>query len=203
MTRNIKWKNKLIVSDITGSMYPYIGQVLLWYQLNYTNERKTKLAFFNDGDQKTESEKKIGNTGGVYYCEKCTYNELKDKMVEAMTGGYGGNSPENDFEAIIKSSGMMKGFDELILIADNNSSISDFSLIDQIKIPVRVVVCGAQGSNRISTEYLQLAYDTKGSVHTIEEDIEYLEKLKEGGILKIGKRKYQLKNEKFIVKSNN
>ncbi|WP_317897541.1 hypothetical protein [Aurantibacillus circumpalustris] len=197
LKRNVKWKNKLIVCDITGSMYPYIGQVLLWYKLNYADEKTTQLCFFNDGDSKSEDQKTIGNTGGIYYCDKCEEDSLTDVMVRAMVGGCGGDAPENDLEALIKASNKMKDFKELILVADNNSDVKDIALLKELKIPVRVIVCGS--NNRVASDYLEIAYKTKGSVHTIEEDIETVSAMKEGSEIKIGGRKYKLRKGEFIL----
>jgi hypothetical protein len=197
LRRNVKWKNKLIVCDITGSMYPYIGQVLLWYKLNYAGEKTTQLCFFNDGDAKSDEEKVIGNTGGLYYCDKCTEDSLSDVMVRAMVGGCGGDGPENDMEALIKASKKMKDFKELILVADNNAAVKDIVLLRDLKIPVRVIVCGSQ--HRVASDYLEIAYKTKGSVHTIEEDIETIAEMKDGAEIKIGGRKYRLNRGKFTL----
>lgn len=197
LKRNVKWKNKLIVCDITGSMYPYIGQVLLWYKLNYAEEKTTQLCFFNDGDSKSDGQKIIGETGGMYYCDKCREDSLADVMIKAMVGGSGGDSPENDMEALIEASNKMSGFKELILVADNNSSVKDIELLKDLKIPVRVIVCGSQ--YRVASDYLEIAYKTKGSVHTIEEDIENIALMKEGSQIKIGDRKYKLHKGKFIL----
>lgn len=195
--RNVKWKNKLIVCDITGSMYPYIGQVLLWYKLNYAGEKTSQLCFFNDGDGKPDADKIIGETGGIYYCDKCTIDSLREVMARAMAGGCGGDGPENNLEALLKATNKMKDFRELIMVADNNSSVKDIELLHQLKIPVRIIVCGS--NDRVGSDYLEIAYKTKGSVHTIEEDIETIASMKEGSVIKIGNRKYKLKKGKFIV----
>ena len=197
LNRNVQWKDKLIVCDITGSMYPYIGQVLLWYKLNYAGETSTRVCFFNDGDSKSEDKKVIGETGGLYYCDKCKVDTMTDVMVRAMAGGCGGDIPENDMEALLKASKRMEGFKELILVADNNAEVKDIVLLKDLKVPVRVIVCGSQ--NRIGADYLEIAYRTTGSIHTIEEDIDNIGAMKEGSEIKIGGRKYKLHKGKFFL----
>ena len=59
LNRN-KWSEKLIVCDLTGSMMPYASQLSLWYQLNVAKEKNLQFVFFNDGDSKLHSQKKIG-----------------------------------------------------------------------------------------------------------------------------------------------
>ena len=49
--RNKEWKDMLVVSDLTGSMSPYVGQLLLWLKLTFDDEKVKYLTFFNDGDR--------------------------------------------------------------------------------------------------------------------------------------------------------
>ena len=36
MERHPEWNNMLVVADLTGSMSPYVGQLLLWLKLKTT-----------------------------------------------------------------------------------------------------------------------------------------------------------------------
>ncbi|MCH2044837.1 MAG: hypothetical protein MK212_12030, partial [Saprospiraceae bacterium] len=63
------WKDKVIVTDITQSMQPYNQEVLVWHALNLIQSNNSRYAFFNDGDNKICSAKKIGQTDGVYFAE--------------------------------------------------------------------------------------------------------------------------------------
>lgn len=166
LDRNSHWKNKLVVTDLTGSMYPFAGQVLPWYKINYMKEDRVELFFFNDGDSTPDRLKKIGKTGGIYVCENCNYDNLFRTMLSVMIGGNGGDTPENNMEAILFAVSKIKTFDELILIADNYASVKDIGLLDELNIPVRIVLCGV--NNSILPDYLQIAYKTGGSVHAIE-----------------------------------
>jgi hypothetical protein len=77
LKRNKKWNNKLIVADLTGSMYPYAQQVSTWMKLHFMKDTTSQnFAFFNDGDKKRDEDKKIGATGGVYHCKAKTVDEL-------------------------------------------------------------------------------------------------------------------------------
>lgn len=62
--RNANWKKVLMVVDMTGSMFPYVGQLMLWYKLNYDSEKIKYYTLFNDGDNLTDDKKPVGNTGG-------------------------------------------------------------------------------------------------------------------------------------------
>ena len=154
--------------------------------------------FFNDGDQKSDSEKVIGNTGGIYYTNSNNNEIVIDKILETMSKGSGGDSPENDLEALIYAQRKNKSSTELILIADNYSSVKDISLLTQLKVPVRIILCGTDWG--IHPDYIEIAYKTKGSLHTIEQDIMKLEKMTNGKTLKIGKYSFVYSNGKFFKK---
>lgn len=193
--RNKQWKQKLIVCDLTGSMSPYSSQLLLWYNLNYKLEQNLQFVFFNDGDNKPDEEKKIGSTGGIYYSPSNGYDSLVRLMSRVAAAGGGGDCPENNMEALIKGTKMARPFKEIVMIADNNAPVKDISLLSQFKMPVHVIVCGGYGG--VHPDYLQIAYKTGGTVHTMEEDITSIAKMLDGQTVTIGNMKYKLLNGKF------
>jgi len=169
--RHLEWKNSLVVMDWTGSMYQFGGQAIMWHLINMQNSGIKYFAFFNDGDATPETEKIIGETGGIYFSEAQNMEQVIKLMDSVQRRGNGGDIPENNFEAIIKAIAKFPKFDNLILIADNNACVKDFVLLDKIKVPVKVILCGYSVDRGINTHYLQLALKTKGSIHTIEDDI--------------------------------
>jgi hypothetical protein len=194
--RNKHWKDKLIVCDLTGSMSPYAAQLELWYTLNFSKEQNLQFVFFNDGDNKADSDKEIGKTGGIYYTKSKGIDSLAYKMAYVQAAGYGGDGPENNMEALIKGTKAAGAFKELIMIADNYAPVKDIALLESFTIPVRIILCGVQ--NDIEPDYLRIAYKTKGSIHTIEEDILGISKLLDGQEIKIGNNLYRLMKGKFI-----
>lgn len=203
------WKGKVVVTDITQSMNPYLEEVLIWHLLNLKQGEHTKYLFFNDGDQKMASAKKIGSTGGIYDCEGA-WEELQlviNTMHIAIERGLGGGEPpENDLEAVLKGIQKKKDIEELVLIADSYSRVRDMELLSKIDIPVRIILCGAEEKNNfyqglkpdINEEYLTIAHRTEGSIHTLRQDILNLSEKKEGEIVEIGKHRYILRNKQFI-----
>jgi hypothetical protein len=194
--RNKHWKDKLIVCDLTGSMSPYASQLELWYKLNYTKEQNLQFVFFNDGDNMPDEKKVIGSTGGIYYYPSKGIDSVAYKMIYVENAGYGGDGPENNMEALIKGTKAAKPFKELVMIADNYAPVKDISLLASFDIPVRIILCGVQ--NEIEEDYLRIAYKTKGSIHTMEEDILGISKLLDGQEIKIGNSVYRLMKGKFI-----
>jgi hypothetical protein len=197
LQRHPEWRNMLIVMDWTGSMYRYGASVLLWHRLNLTRPAVKHFVFFNDGDALPDGSKRIGATGGIYRTETNRIEDVLLKMALVMDRGHGGDSPENDVEALLKASTRLAGYDEVILIADNRSAVRDIALAGRIEHPVRVVLCGVDESHPIHEDYLTLAYLTGGSVHTVEEDLANLKRFAEGSSVRWKNTRYELNGGRF------
>jgi hypothetical protein len=192
-----RWENATIVGDVTGSMYKYTAQLLLWVKTNPIGSLAKNFVFFNDGDNMPDKDKKIGSTGGIYYKTCSTYVEVEQLMRGTMLKGGGGDYPENNIEALLKGEKAFPTAEFQVMIADNWAAIKDKVLWNQLTKPVRVVVCGATEFN-VNIDYLNLARRTKGSVHLMESDLYNLAGLKEGEILKVGKNNFVVKNGMFV-----
>lgn len=196
-TRNPKWKKNIIVTDLTSSMYPYAKQINTWLKLYFMNDTAQQyFVFFNDGDKKRDTEKKIGATGGIYICKAKTCEDLVNTMKLTIKKGEGGDSPENVVEAILAGIKKIRKPDNIILIADNWAKVRDLSLITRVKIPVRVILCGVFEGMEINTDYLNIAYKTRGSLHTIEQDITEL-------INQTGGKKFNINGFNYMIKNGN
>jgi Leucine-rich repeat (LRR) protein len=188
--RHPEWKNILVVNDWTGSMYGYGAQVLDWHLKNFEKSGVLSLTLFNDGDMRPHHEKKVGETGGIYMEPADNVPQLVDLFNYVMLQGGGGDAPENNIEAILKSIETYERFSEIVLIADNNACIRDISLSDRIGVPVRVVVCGYDEKKGVNPHLVYLAKITNGGIYTIEDDLENIDTdLAEGGMLKSFKDK--------------
>jgi hypothetical protein len=192
-----KWEKATIVADVTGSMYKYTAQLLLWVKTNPIGSLSKNFVFFNDGDNMPDKDKKIGSTGGIYYKSCTSYAEVESLMKSTMLKGGGGDYPENNIEALLKAEKVFPETQFQVMIADNWAAIKDKVLWKQLTKPVRIVVCGATEYN-VNIDYLNLARITKGSVHLMESDLYNLSGLKEGEILKVGKNSFVVKNGMFV-----
>jgi hypothetical protein len=197
-----------IVSDVTCSMDPYMEQVMIWHALNFAAGKSTNYLFFNDGNGIDNSKKLIGKTGGFHLITGSIkdFKQIVESLIKSKSFGCSGDTEENDVEALLHAAAKMSKTESLVLIADNFSPMRDFSLIKNLKVPVRVILCGIENNSLwsdINEEYLALAYKTGGSVHTLTEDIYDLYKLAEGKKVKIGGIEYMLENGNFrkIIKS--
>ncbi len=195
MARN-DWKKTLFVVDVTGSMNSYSQSIKNWYLLNLYQQDTADFVFFNDGDGMANKDKQIGNTGGIHFCTSCTVREL-NRVMKTASASRGGDIPENDIEALLAATDSIKDYKEVVLLADNNSFIRDYSLISKLSVPIRIVLCGVV-NDVINEEYLNIAQLTKGSVHTIDKDIDFLKSLTAGESLFIGNREYVNVNGAFV-----
>ncbi len=191
-----RWADKVIVCDLTGSMEPYMDQVLVWQALQRSQKLDDRYLFFNDGDAVADNHGAIGSAGGLHFTEGDELKEVLLKMRETVLAGGGGSSSENDLEALLAAARALNPGEELVLIADNYSDIWDIELLDKLGVPVHIILVGVE--HGVNEQYLQIAWKTGGSVHTIAQDVEELKVLAEGETIRIGDYRYLMSNGKFL-----
>ncbi|MBC7775328.1 MAG: hypothetical protein H7246_07810 [Phycisphaerae bacterium] len=196
MERNKAWKKLLVVEDVTGSMMPYMADLLLWNALKGNLQNTQHFVFFNDGDQKPNNEKEMGKTGGIYHSKPKNVDVLEETMITAIAGGEGGDIPENDIEAIIEGIQKCPECEEVVLIADNNATPRDLKLLEKVTKPVHVVLCGIR--YQPNPAHLLIAWKTKGSLHTIKEDITTLAGMQEGQSVVVMGKTFKILGGKFV-----
>lgn len=189
------WQNPLIIADVTGSMHPYNDQLRIWYRKRYEKNNAVQFVFFNDGDNKIDNHKLIGETGGLYHCTNCNLSELADTMRNARQSGDGGDVEENDLEGVIEALNTYTNYSDIILIADNLSDVRDMKLLTNINQPIHIILCSS--NKPIHEDYINIAYQTGGMIHTFREDINIRNRLK-GVRLEIGTDVYLLTRGKFV-----
>ncbi|MEN7548968.1 hypothetical protein AAG747_13680 [Rapidithrix thailandica] len=177
-----RWKDIVTVSDWTSSMYPFTGQILRWHIDNWERSGIKNFVFFNDGDQKEDKDKVIGETGGLYAIRADSIDNVIKLMKHIEWIGGGGDIPENDIEALLFTQERFPDAKTLVLIADNTSAVRDMKLLEKVKKPVHIII-GRLKYNRLiylNPQYLTIAKKTGGSLHTRKYDFnspEELEKL--------------------------
>lgn len=191
----MRWQRMLVVADVTASMYPYTGQLLLWLQMNEEERRIHQFVFFNDGDNKDEADKQPGSTGGIYTTASSEFENVEKLLYQTMRKGTGGAIPENNIEALLYGITACPSCQEVVMIADNHSGVSDIQLLPQLKKPVHIIVCGML--NKINPAYLDIARSTGGSVHLAETDIQNLAAVKEGETVTLFNTVYKVVKGRF------
>jgi hypothetical protein len=186
----------LCVADVTGSMSPYTVQLLVWAKFNQKLKTFKQFVFFNDDDIKSNDQSVKMDTSGIWSIESFDATKIHDKILKSMEkGGHIENDLEGIFYAVKKYPNNIKN---IVLIADNWEDPCDMQLLGKLKelhIPIRVVICGV--NSVVNTKYLDIAYATNGSVHTIEEDLTEMGKLNDGKVFKICGMNYKLINNRF------
>ena len=194
----VQWKKMLVVTDVTASMYPYTGQLLYWMKLHEDERDIQQFIFFNDGDNLDDDKKKPGKTGGIYATNSSVFDVVAQTAFKAMSKGSGGAIPENNIEALLAGINACPDCSSVVMIADNASPVSDMILLDQIKRPVHIVLCGVHDA--VSPDYLTIAHATGGSVHLMNEDLGNLSSLKEGDKIILAGHEYRMVGGKFVLK---
>ena len=201
------WKNIVVVCDWTSSMHVYGAQVLVWLNKNINNPNIKGFVFFNDCDSTGAP---LGLRpklkGAMYSTHSRDKTEIQNIMIQAMQYEEENfDIIENDFEAVLYAINQFPEAENIVLIADNKSGVRNEKLLDKIQKPIRIISCGVkqkidQQDSAIQSIYLSLAYQTNGSIHTLDADIEHFERIQEGEFLTINQFKYILKKNKFKLK---
>ena len=195
-SRNKGWNDFIVVTDVTGSMSPYSAQVFVWLKAQTENKRAKYFVFFNDGDEKPSRKKLPLETKGVYLTKNSSLESVINTASKCMNNGSGGGeNMENDIEAIIEGLKQYPNANAIVLVADNMESMRDYKYLNKIKKPVHIILCGAE--NRINIQYLDLARQTKGSIHTKNLDIVNLQDIKEDEHFFIEEKEYTYQKGRF------
>ena len=182
-------EQSMIVTDMTGSMYPYYSQLLVWHAFKMSEGKKMNHVFFNDGDRKPTSEKVIGNTGGIYFNRANDLREVYSTMQRCMKRGFGGDCPENNFEAVQKGLKRYPKTGNILLLCDNWAVPRDTALLGTINKPITYFMCGAEMG--VNAKYVDLAAQNEGTIITLENSISNLNEAQKGEVVKIGKNHYK------------
>lgn len=174
-----RWNSIGLVMDWTASMYEFGWYLPDWLKKN--NEKAKNIqsfVLFNDGNGKKEGEKVIGQTGGIYFTHSREVRDWFKLMMECSNNDTGENDwQENPVEALLYAQIICPDCKDLVLVADARSPARDFSLLDALihqcrlkQQRIHVILCGA--NEMLQAEYIYLAVATKGTLHTLEEDVD-------------------------------
>lgn len=202
LDRNIdKWKNIVIVCDITTSMFPYTTQVFDWMMENTDNKTIKGIVFFTDCDSLGHQTRgKL--PGKMFSVRKKDELVLWDTMFAAINNTENNkDKPENNIEALLYAQKQFPDADEIVMIADNSSEVKDMRSLEKIKKKVHVILCGEtyQKNYAFQSDFVEIAKKTKGSIHTVEDDIENVSKVKEMSVVRVGNVYFRFHKGKFYT----
>ncbi|MFT4665344.1 MAG: hypothetical protein ACI8YQ_004362 [Polaribacter sp.] len=193
-----QWKQKRIIANIDCSMYQYIDELLVWNYFEESEKNNNSYWLFNgfkNNDKKSLTDQ---HRRGIYEVTKNDVEGFCNTIDKIVNFSCSGSRLENVVEALIIGATDKRPEDELLFIADNYSDVSDLHKLSELNTPVRVLLTAS--SHGINEQYLEIAYQTGGSVHTKDEDISMaqLKALKDGERLKIGRFAYQFLKGRFL-----
>ena len=202
LDRNIeKWKNVVFVCDITTSMFPYTTQVFDWMMENNDNTTIKGIVFFTDCDSLgRQTRGKL--PGKMFSVRKRDELLLWDTMFAAINNTENNkDKPENNIEALLYAQKHFPDADEFVMIADNSSEVKDMRSLSKIKKKVHVILCGEtyQKNYAFQSDFIEIAKKTKGSIHTVEDDIENVSKVKEMSVVRVGNIYFRFHKGKFYT----
>lgn len=176
------WNKVVVISDWTGSMYPYTLDLLSWLMKERAQDQVIGFVFFNDGDTKMTPQKKIGETGGIYAIHNSKVMPVFNLMAKVKRNGDGGDLPENDIEAILKAQIEFKEANTILLIADNYSIVRDLTLLPSLKKPINIILNRAdldtKGNPIVLKDYIDIALYTGGGIFVEGKSYTSLESIK-------------------------
>ncbi|AKD55687.1 hypothetical protein [Spirosoma radiotolerans] len=176
LDRNLRqWPAAVIVCDMTTSMYPYTTQLLTWFRKNTAAIAPQGFVFFTDCDSLGQQTRPGGLPGRMYVSRDVRPANTLPLLLEAARNTVNNkDDAENTVEALIRAQTEFPQARHLILVADNLSQVKDMPLLNRLTKPVHVVLCGTTGSDTARAyqpDYYQLAEQTHGSIHTLEDDL--------------------------------
>lgn len=202
LDRNIdKWKNIVIVCDITSTMFPYTTQVFDWMNENTENTSIKGIVFFTDCDSLGRQTR--GRLPGKMFTVR-TKDELVlwDTMFAAINNTENNkDKPENNIEALLYAQKNFPDADEIVMIADNSTQVKDMKQLSKVKKKVHIILCGETYEKNLAfqSDYVQIAKKTKGTIHTLEDDIDNIAKVKEMSVVRVGNIYFRFHKGKFYT----
>lgn len=175
LSRNLRrWPNAVIVGDLTTSMYPYSTQLFAWFKQHANHPAVKGVVFFTDCDSLGRTTRPNGPTGQMFVTQEGDVTKVLPVMLSAARNTlHNDDDAENDVEALLYAQKTFPSASHLILLADNASQVKDMTLLDKIRKPVHVVLCGTprDTTQAFQSDYYAIARHTRGSLHTLEDDL--------------------------------
>lgn len=194
------WPKKRIIANIDCSMYQYIDELMVW---NYSNmdEQSNNTYYLFNGFNYVDDQHDGNTRRGIFEVNENNVSGFFTTIDKIVNFSCRGSRLENVVEALILGAQHKQAGEEMVFIADNYSDVSDLHLLDQLDTPVHVLLTASHAG--INENYLEIAYRTGGSIHTIQEDItaNQLAGLQDGEKIKIGKFSYTFLKGKFLKRS--
>ena len=107
-----------------------------------------------------------------------------------MKAGDGGDLPENNIEAVLRTIKKWPQVDTILMIADELAPVKDMALLKYVKIPVTIIVCSHFGNGNIPKDYVKIAQFTKGGILTPSGMIRIPKNMRNGNFIDCKEHRY-------------
>jgi hypothetical protein len=198
-----RWPNAVLVCDLTSSMYPYSTQLFAWLRQHTQHPVVKGTLFFTDCDSLGHETTPQGPAGRMFATRERTPERVLPLMLAAARNTLGNQQDaENDIEALIEAQRRFPEAKNLVLIADNSSRVKDLHRLAEVRLPVRVILCGSpwDTTQAFQPDFFEIATRTRGSLHTLEDDFNPT-RLSHRDWVKVGPRYYwyHARKQRFVV----
>lgn len=195
-----RWRNAVLVCDATTSMYPYLTQLLAWFRKNERNVGVKGLVFYTDCD--SLGRQTDGTTPGKFFVSRQRNVSTLLPLLLAAARNTAANTDrdENVAEALLFAQQQFPDAQTLVLVADGRSGIKDAARLGSVTKPTAVVQCGPpdEPERAFQPAYWQLARQTNGSLHTLEDDLKNLDAVSENTWVRVGGQYYRFRRGRFV-----
>lgn len=186
-----KWEEKLFICDVSYEMLPYASKLAQWYKANEAKETNTQFIFFFNGIKRPNA-----TSSCVFYQKAEGYDKLM-LLIANVHAKAGMETCTNNVEGLITNLGIQNPYKEIVLLVDKDRELTDYEYLCQLGKPVHVVMC--VDDRTANAQHLTIAWKTKGSIHTMDQDIVDIGKKVEGDIVTVRGTKYKLMGGQFVV----
>lgn len=195
-----RWKNAVLVCDATTSMYPYLTQLLTWFEKNERNTGITGLVLYTDCD--SLGRQTNGTMPGKFFVShrRDVSSVLPLLLAAARNTTANQDRDENVAEALLFAQRQFPQAQTLVLVADGRSGIKDTNRLAGLTKPIAVVQCGPPDEPALAFQpaYWQLARQTNGSLHTLEDDLRNPKAVPENTWVRVGGQYYRFRRGRFV-----
>lgn len=204
LSRNLpRWRNAVIVCDLTTSMGPYAAQLYAWFRRSGRNPNVLGTVFYTDCDSLGHETRPGGLPGTFFVTRECDVRLAWPTILAAARNTVHNElDPENVVEALRYAQRTFPQADHLVLLTDNSSGVKDMQLLTKLAKPVHVIACGvaATETEPFGAGQYQIALKTGGSVHTLEDDLSQPGQVANNTFVRLGPHyyRYVAKKDKFV-----
>jgi len=196
-----RWRNVVLVCDATTSMYPYVTQLLDWFRKNERNTAVKGIVLYTDCDSLGRQTDEA-RPGKFFVSRRRDVATLLPLLLAAARNTTANaDRDENAAEALLFAQQQFPEAQTLVLVADGRSGVKDRAQLPALTKPVAIVQCGAPDEVELAfqPDYWNLARQTGGSLHTLEDDLKNVDRLPDDTWVRVGKQYYRYRRGRFVL----